>query len=106
MAEIGGWSSGESEPEIEENVENEEIDDIDFEDNYDENEIFHDAYFYLSTKDFEGSSKINPNIYTSRSNPIDYLKYFFDSSLLQIIVDETNRYETQDNGKRYTHTKS
>lgn len=106
MAEIDGWSSGESEPEVEENVENEEIDDINFEDNYDESEIFHDAYFYPSIKDFEGSSKINPNICISGNNPIDYLNYFFDSSLLQMIVDETNRYETQDNGKRYTHAKS
>ena len=57
--------------------------------------MFEDAHFYTSIKDFEGSSEVNPNISFSRNRPIDYFNYFCDSSLLQKIVEETNRYATQ-----------
>ena len=57
IAENEAWSSGESEPE------NEDIDEIDSGDfYYNETQLFEDAHFYLSIKDFEGSSKINRNI--------------------------------------------
>ena len=95
MAENEAWSSGESEPENKV-LENEEIDEIDSEEFYfNETQLFEDAHFYPSIKDFEGSSKINPNISFSGNRPIDYFNYFCDSSLLQKIVEETNSYATQ-----------
>ena len=70
MAENEAWSSGESEPEIEV-LENEDIGEIDSEDfYYNETQLFKDAHFYPSIKDFEGNSKINPNIPFSGNRPI------------------------------------
>ena len=52
-------------------------------------------YWAVQINDFEGRSEINPNISFSGNRPIDYFNYFCDSSLLQKIVEETNRYATQ-----------
>ncbi|XP_071580675.1 piggyBac transposable element-derived protein 4-like [Temnothorax nylanderi] len=105
MTENEAWSSGESEPEVQDS-DNEEIDDIDLGDKYDGSQIFEDTYFYPSIKDFEGSSEINSNISISGNNPIDYFNYFCDSSLLQNIIDETNRYETQNDEIKSSHMQS
>jgi len=106
MAENEVWSSGESEPEVRDS-ENEEIGNIDLgDDDYDGSQIFEDAYFYPSIKDFEGSSEINPNISISGNSPIDYFNYFCDSSLLERIIEETNRYETQNHRVQTSHMKA
>ena len=90
MAENTAWSSGES------GTENEDMGEIDSEDfYYNETQLCEDAHFYSSTKDFEGSSEINPNFSFSGNRPIDYFDYFCDSSVLQKIVEETNRYATE-----------
>ena len=92
MKKNEAWSSGESEPENEV-LENEDIGEINSEDfYYNETQLFEDAHFYPSIKDFESSSEINPNISLWGNRPIDYFNYFCDSSLLQKIVKETNRY--------------
>ncbi|XP_028044838.1 piggyBac transposable element-derived protein 4-like [Monomorium pharaonis] len=89
------WSSGESEPQEQDSV-NQEFDDIDLEDvDYNGTQIFEDAIFYPSIKDFEGSCEINPNTFISGNRPIDFFNYFCDSSLVQRIVEETNNYHTQ-----------
>lgn len=106
MAENGAWSSGESEPENE-ILENEDIGEIELEDfYYNEPQLFDDAHFYPSIKDFEGSSEINPDISFSGNKPIDYFNYFCDSSLLQKIVEETNRYATQNPITKSSHMKT
>ena len=103
IAENKAWSSGESEPENEV-LENEDIGEIDLEDfYYNEIQLFEDAHFYPSIKDFEGSSEINPNISFSGNKPIDYFNYFCDSSLLQKIVEETNCYATQNPMTQFSH---
>ena len=62
MAKNEAWSSGKSETENEV-LENEDIGEIDSEDfYYNETQLFGDAHFYPSIKDFEDSSEINPNI--------------------------------------------
>ena len=73
MAENEAWSSVESEPENK-LLEN----------------LFEDAHFYLSIKDFKGSFGINPNISFAGNRTIDFFNYFCDSSLLQKIIEETN----------------
>lgn len=97
MAANLAWSSGESEPE--EQISDEENDQNSDgglqDDEYDNTEIYKDAYFYPSVKDFVGVSEINQNIQIAGNNPIDYFRYFFDLPLLQAIVEETNLYETQ-----------
>ena len=62
--------------------------------------------FYPSIKDFKGSSEINPNISFSGNRLIDYFNYFCDSSLLQKIVEETNRYATQNPITQCSHMKA
>ena len=104
VAENEAWSRGESEPENEV-LENEDIGEIDSEDfYYNETQLSEDADFYPSIKDFEGSSEINPNISFWGNRPIDYFNYFFDS-LLQKIVEETNRYATQNPITQSSHMK-
>ena len=101
MAENKAWSSGESEPE------NEDIGEINSEDfYYNEAQLFEDTHFYPSIKDFEGSSEINPNISFSGNSVIDYFNSFWDSSLLQKIVEEMNRYATQNPITQSSHIKS
>ena len=95
MAGNEAGSSGESKPENEA-LENEDIGEIDSEGfHYNETQLFEDAHFYPSIKDFEGSSEINPYISFSGNRSIDYYNYFCDSSSIQKIVEETNRYATQ-----------
>ena len=95
MADNEAWSSGESEPENEV-LENEDIGEIDSKDfYYNETQLFEDAHFYPPIKYFEGSSEINPNISFSGNKPIDYFSEFCVSSLLQNILEETNRYASQ-----------
>ena len=73
MAKTEAWSSGESKPENEV-LENEDIGEINSEDfYYNETQLFEDAHFYQSIKDFEGSSEINPNNSFSRNRPIEYV---------------------------------
>lgn len=106
MAANETWSSGESEPEVSDATD-EEIDYIDVgDDDYDGTQIFEDACFYPSIKDFVGSSEINPNISISGNSPIDYFKYFCDSSLVQRIIEETNRYATQNHPVQSLHMKA
>ena len=106
MAENEAWSSGESEPENEV-LENKDIGEIDSEVFYNNaTQLFENTHFCPSIKDFEGSSEINPNISFSGNRPIDYFNYFFDSSLLQIIVKETNRYATQNLITQSSHMKA
>ena len=106
MADIEAWSSGESEPEIQD-LENEEIHEVDLvENDYDETQIFENAYFYPPIKDFQGTSEINPNISISGNKPINYFEYFFDSPLIERIIDETNRYESQNHEDRQSHQKT
>lgn len=103
MANTESWSSGESEPEIQDS-ENVEIDYVDLEDcDYNGTQIFEDPHFYPSIKDFEGSSEINVDISISENNPIDYLKYFFDSPVFERIVEETNRYASQNHKVQPSH---
>ena len=106
MAENEAWSSGESEPENEV-LENEGMGEIDSEDFYfTKTQLFEEAHFHPSIKDFERCSKINPNISFSGNRPIDYFNYFCDSSLLQKIVEETNRYATQNPITQSSHMKA
>ena len=86
IAENEAWSSVKSETENEV-LENKEISEIDSEEiYYNETQLYEDAYFHPSIKDFEGSSEINTNITFSGNRPIDHFNYFCDSSLLQKIV--------------------
>ena len=95
VAENEVRSSGKSEPQNEV-LENEDFGEIVSEDfYYNETQLFEDAHFYPSMKNFEGSSEINPNTSFSGNRLIDYFNYFCDSSLLQKIVEETNLYATQ-----------
>ena len=96
MAENNFWSSGECKPGPQVLV-SEETDpvEIDFEKYYDESKIYKDAYFYPSIKDFEGTYQINPTISISGKQPTDYFNHFCDPDLLQMIMNETNRYKTQ-----------
>ena len=64
------------------------------------------SIFHPSIKDFEGISEINSNISFSGNRPIDYFNYFRDSSLLQKIVGETNRYVTQNPITQSSHKKA
>ena len=106
MAENEAWSSGESEPENKV-LENEDIGEIDSEDfYYNETQLFDDGHFYPSIKDFEGCSEINPNTSFSGNMPNDHFNYFCDSSLLQKIVEETNRYATQNPITQSSHMKA
>ena len=57
-------------------------------------------------KDFDRGSEINPNISISGNRPIYYFNYFGDSSLLQKIVEETNRYATQNPITQSFHMKA
>ena len=76
MAENEAWSSGESELKTEV-LGNEDIGEIDSEDSYyNETQLFEDAHFHPSIKDFEGSSEINSNISFSGNRPIDYFNFF------------------------------
>lgn len=105
------WSSGESEPEDEPETsesEEEEMDVDSDDDNLDPNKIYEDEYFYPSVKEFIGTSEINPNIAFSGNSPIDYFKFFFDTALIQCIIKETNRYESQSatGHQRRSHMKS
>lgn len=87
-------------------MENEDISEIYLEDFYNSaTQLFEDAHFYPSIKDFEGTSEINPNIDFSGNRPIDYFNYFCYSFLIQKIVEETNRYATQ-NPTQSSHVKT
>ncbi|XP_032690081.1 piggyBac transposable element-derived protein 4-like [Odontomachus brunneus] len=105
MNENNTWSSGESEPE-EQDLENENTDIIISENDYDGSEFFEDADFYPSIKNFNGNSRINPNISLPENKPIDYFNHFCDPILLQMIVDESNRYESQSDSIQSSHMKS
>ena len=63
-------------------------------------------HFYPSNKDFEGNSEINLNISFSGNRPINYFNYLCDSSLLQKIVEEANRYATQNPITQSSHMKA
>ena len=74
------------------------------ENDYNETQIFENAYFYPLIKDFQGTSEINPNISISGSKPINYFEYFFYSLLIERILDETNcYYESQNREDRKSH---
>ena len=106
MAENETWSSGESEP-GNEALENEDIDEIDSGDfYYNKTQLFEDAHFYPSIKDLEGSSEINPNNSFSGNRPIDYFNCFCDFSLLQKVVEDTNRYASQNPITQSSHMKA
>ena len=87
MAKSGAWSNSKSEAENE-ILENEEIRENELEDfYYNELQLFDNVHYYPAIKDFEGSSKINPDRSFSGNKQIDYFNYFCDSSLLQKIVN-------------------
>ncbi|XP_020294562.1 piggyBac transposable element-derived protein 2-like [Pseudomyrmex gracilis] len=108
MADDEAWTSGESEPE-ERDSDDEETYDIDFEDlenvEYVEDQIYEDSWFFPSIKDFNGTSEINQNINVAGNTPIDFFNYFFDSSLIEMIIEETNRYHFQNPGIQSDHMK-
>lgn len=90
-------SSGESEPENADS--DEEVIEIDNSVNYVPGyEVFHNSYFYPSVKEFSGpSSHISANalLNLSGNEPINYFELFFDNNLLDLIVRETNIYQSQ-----------
>lgn len=95
MADDEAWTSGESEPE-ERDPDDEETYGIDLEDvEYVKDQIYEDSWFFPSIKDFNGTSEINQNINVAGNTPIDFFNYFFDSSLIEMIIEETNRYHFQ-----------
>ncbi|XP_020297526.1 piggyBac transposable element-derived protein 2-like [Pseudomyrmex gracilis] len=101
MADDKAWTSGESKPE-KRDPDDEETYGIDLEDledvEYVEDQIYEDSWFFPSIKDFNGTSEINQNINVLGNTPIDFFNYFFDSSLIEMIIEETNRYHFQNPG--------
>lgn len=89
------YSSGEDEPSDDEN------DDFDFfvEDDLEYipgHEIFYNNDFHSSIKDFTGSpSHIVENTPLEGHEPINYFDLFMDENLLDLIVRETNLYQSQ-----------
>ncbi|XP_032688641.1 piggyBac transposable element-derived protein 4-like [Odontomachus brunneus] len=57
--------------------------------------IFYDNNFYPSVKDFDGESSIREDIPLTGFKPLHYFELLFDLSMLEIITQETNRYQSQ-----------
>lgn len=97
--EPNAWSSDESEPEGED-IENFSIPTINYEDLdiiqlKEGDPIIFDSEFHPSIKDFTGPGSIREEVSFLGNSPIDFFYYFFDASLLENIVAETNLYQQQ-----------
>lgn len=107
MAGSAAWSSGESEPEGDEseifNFKHVNLEEPGFLSN---KKIFYDHYFYPSIKDLIDEVKIDEDIPLKGDERIDYFKLYFDLSLLQMIIEETNRYQLQNVGPERSKMKS
>lgn len=69
-------------------------------------EVFYNSHFFPSIKDFAGGeSKICDNVPLTGIEPVHYFELFFDNSLLETIVQETNRYESQNPKADYSKMK-
>lgn len=92
------WSSGESEPE-EDNITdrnfscNDDLDDTACDE--DQSDVHYDPYFYPSIKDFTGKAQIRDHVSIEKLTPLGCFKYFFDSFLVNHIVEQTNLYQEQ-----------
>lgn len=98
-AESGAWSSGESEPDESDGVQNvtgasEAVDDlhIDIDDNSD---ILYDSSFYPSVKNFTGLSGIRNTVVVPDDTPLSCFEIFFNSIVLEMITTQTNLYQEQ-----------
>jgi len=95
------WSSGESEPDellVEDSTGVSEpadsLESINYEDKVIPGLSF-DSIYHPSIKDFIGQSSICDNISISGNTPLHYFDFFFNSTILQIIVEQTNLYQQQ-----------
>ncbi|XP_066585875.1 piggyBac transposable element-derived protein 4-like [Prorops nasuta] len=106
MAESQDWSSGESEPD----VPSQNVTDFDYVNlhntDYNAHQIFKNAKFHPSIKQLDGIFNINSSIEITGNRPLDCFGYFFDSSIFQLIIDETNCYAGQHNETESSHMKS
>lgn len=78
------WSSGESEPDEQVDLDMTNasgIGAIDTVDNQNEPnvDVFYDTYYHHSIKDFTGQASIRENISVNGNTPLDYFELFFDS---------------------------
>lgn len=92
------WSSGESEPEEDVITDRTIACDVDLLDNErDENipDVHYDPYFYPSIKTFTGEARIRDHVSLDESNPLECLKYFFNTFLVNLIVEQTNLFQEQ-----------
>lgn len=89
-------SSGESEPEIESDSDDEIIEiDTDELEYIPGQEIIYENSFFPSIKQFTSRSGIRENMELNENDPIHYFEIFFDEVLLKLICEETNRFQNQ-----------
>ena len=94
------WSSGESEPEevIEDRTGASEPADLSESIIYEYEEVHElsfDSIYYPSIKDFIGQSITYENISIPGKTPVDYFDYFFNATILNLIVEQSNLYQQQ-----------
>jgi len=95
------WSSGESEPDellIEDSTGAFESADPLESINYEDEDIpglSFDSIYHPSIKDFIGQSSICDNISISGNTTLHYFDFFFNSTILKMIVEQTNLYQKQ-----------
>jgi len=95
------WSSGESEPDEllvkDSSGASEPADPLESINYEDENisDLSFDSKYHPSIKDFIGQSSICDNISILEKTPLHYFDFFFNSTILKMIVEQTNLYQKQ-----------
>jgi len=58
-------------------------------------DVHYDPYFYPSIKTFTGEARIRDHVSLDEPTPLKCLKYFFNTFLVNLIVEQTNLFQEQ-----------